>query len=131
MKNFEPVYKELENLFINKLPEYIEKINKKHNDGIIFKPFENKSLEENCIKTPSFSFKFEETEYEEKDRIIENTIYTISIELKLPQFYENPIIVMWRYIEAIKRMIAEEATDYKYQIMNLKSNRLFIKMMLH
>ena len=52
MKNFEPVYKELENLFINKLPEYIE---------------------------------------------------------------------------AIKRMIAEEATDYKHLIMNLKSNRLFIK----
>lgn len=127
MKNFEPVYKELENLFINKLPEYIEKINKEHNDGIILKPFENKSLEENCIKTPSFSFKLEETEYEEKDRIIENTIYTISLEIKLPQFYENPIIVMWRYIEAIKRMIAEEATDYKYQIMNLKSNRLFIK----
>ena len=127
MKNFEPVYKELENLFINKLPEYIEKINKEHNDGIILKPFENNSLEENCIKTPSFSFKLEETEYEEKDRIIENTIYTISLEIKLPQFYENPIIVMWRYIEAIKRMIAEEATDYKYQIMNLKSNRLFIK----
>lgn len=127
MKNFEPVYKELENLIINKLPEYIEKINKEHNDGIILKPFENKSLEENCIKTPSFSFKLEETEYEEKDWIIENTIYTISIELKQPQFYENPIIVMWRYIEAIKRMIAEEATDYKYQIMILKSNRLFIK----
>ena len=127
MKNFEPVYKELENLFINKLPEYIEKINKEHNDGIILKPFENKSLDENCIKTPSFSFKLEETEYEEKDRIIENTIYTISLEIKLPQFYENPIIVMWRYIEAIKRMIAEEATDYKYQIINLKSNILFIK----
>ena len=127
MKNFEPVYKELENLFINKLPECIEKINKEHNDGIILKPFENKSLEENCIKTPSFSFKLEETEYEEKDRIIENTIYTISLEIKLPQFYENPIIVMWRYIEAIKRMIAEETSDYKYQIMNLKSNRLFIK----
>ena len=50
MKNFKPVYKELENLIINKLPEYIEKINKEHNDGIILKPFENKSLEENCIK---------------------------------------------------------------------------------
>ena len=131
MNKFEFFYKELENLFINKLPEYIEKINKEHNDGIILKPFENKSLEENCIKTPSFSFKLEETENEEKDRIIENTIYTISLEIKLPQFYEKPIIVMWRYIEAIKRMTAEEATDYKYQIMNLKSNRLFIKLMLH
>ena len=128
MKSFEIVYKELEYLLIKKLPESIEKINKEHNDGIILKPFENKSLEENCIKTPSFSFKLEETEYEEKDRIIENTIYTISLEIKLPQFYENPIIVMWRYIEAIKRMIAEEATDYKYLIINLKSNRLFIKL---
>ena len=127
MKNFEPVYKELEKLFINKLPEYIEKINKEHNDGIILKPFENKSLEENCIKTPSFSFKLEETEYEEKDRIIENTIYTISLEIKLPQFYESQIIELWRYIETINRMITEEATDYKYQIMNMKSNRIFIK----
>ena len=127
MKNFEPVYKELENLFINKLPEYIEKINKEHNDGIILKPFENKSLEENCIKIPSFSFKLEETEYEEKDRIIENTIYTISLEIKLEQFYENQIVVMWRFIEAINKMLTEEARDYKYQIMNLKLNRIFIK----
>ncbi len=127
MKNFEPVYIELENLFINKLPEYIEKINKEHNDGIILKPFENKSLEENCIKTPSFSFKLEETEYEEKDRIIENTIYTISLEIKLEQFYENQIVVMWRFIEAINKMLTEEARDYKYQIMNLKLNRIFIK----
>ena len=127
MKNFESIYKELENLFINKLPEYIEKINKEHNDGIILKPFENKSLEENCIKTPSFSFKLEETEYEEKDRIIENTIYTISLEIKLEQFYENQIVVMWRFIEAINKMLTEEARDYKYQIMNLKLNRIFIK----
>lgn len=81
MRDFEPVYKELENLLCNNLPEYVEKINKEHNDGIILKSFENKSLEENCIKTPSFSFKLEETEYEEKDRIIENTIYTIILEI--------------------------------------------------
>ena len=66
MKSFEPVYKELEYLLIQKLPEYIEKINKEHNDGIILKPFENKSLEENCIKTPSFIFSIEESEYSEE-----------------------------------------------------------------
>ena len=65
MKSFEIVYKELEYLLIQKLPESIEKINKEHNDGIILKPFENKSLEENCIKTPSFTFNIEETEYSE------------------------------------------------------------------
>ena len=71
MKSFEIVYKELEYLLIQKLPENIEKTNKEHNDGIILKTFENKSLEENCIKTPSFTFNIEETKYSEKDRIIE------------------------------------------------------------
>ena len=71
MKSFEPVFKELEYLLIKKLPEKIEKINQEHNDGIILESFENKSLEEQCIKMPSLSFKLEETEYEEKDRIIE------------------------------------------------------------
>lgn len=54
MKTFETVYNELETLLIKKLPEYIEKINKEHNDNLIIKPFENTSLEENCIKMPCF-----------------------------------------------------------------------------
>ena len=127
MKNFEPVYKELENLFINKLPEYIEKINKEHNDGIILKPFENKSLEENCIKTPSFSFKLEETEYEEKDRIIENTIYTISLEIKLPPNTENKTIILYRYFEAINMTIIEYEGWQEIKILSTRENKAFIR----
>lgn len=127
MKNFEPVYKELENLFINKLPEYIEKINKEHNDGIILKPFENKSLEENCIKTPSFSFKLEETEYEEKDRIIENTIYTISFEIKLPPNIESKTIVLYRYFEAIEMTIKETEGWQEIKILSTRENKVFIR----
>jgi hypothetical protein len=56
---------------INKLPDYIEKINVGHNDGIIIKPFENTKLEENCINLPSFSFALEQAEYEEKNEDIE------------------------------------------------------------
>ncbi len=130
MKNFEPVYIELENLFINKLPEYIEKINKEHNDGIILKPFENKSLEENCIKTPSFSFKLEETEYEEKDRIIENTIYTISLEIKLPPNTEKQTIIIWRYVESIEKMINEDTPFLNINIKNIIPNRLQIKILV-
>ena len=130
MKNFEPVYKELENLFINKLPEYIEKINKEHNDGIILKPFENKSLEENCIKTPSFSFKFEETEYEEKDRIIENTIYTISLEIKLLPNIEKRTMVLWRYIESIEKMIIEDMPFLNINLKNIITNKLQIKIIV-
>lgn len=130
MKNFEYVYKELEYLFINKLPEYIEKINKEHNDGIILKPFENKSLEENCIKTPSFSFKLEETEYEEKDRIIENTIYTISLEIKLPPNTENTAIILWRYFETINNVIRELGSKYFCKINNQKNNKIIIKIFI-
>ena len=127
MENFESVYKELENLFINKLPEYIEKINKEHNDGILLKPFENKSLEENCIKTPSFSLKLEETEYEEKDRIIENTIYTISFEIKLQPNCENKTIILWRYYEAFISLLDEREDKYFMQLQNIKGNNIQIK----
>ena len=123
MNNIETIYKELENLLINRLPEYIEKINKEHNDGIILKLFENKSLEENCIKTPSFSFKFEETEYEEKDRIIENTIYTISLEIKLTP---EPVI-FYRYVEAINMTIKECEGFQEIKILSTLGNKVFIR----
>lgn len=44
IKSFEPVYKELEELLVQKLVDYIEKVNKKYNDGIILKTLENHSL---------------------------------------------------------------------------------------
>lgn len=129
MKSFEPVYKELEELFIHKLPDYIEKSNKEHNDGIILKRFENQTLEEECIKLPCFKFTIEESEFSEKDRIIENSVFTVSFEIKLSQFYKNQIIVMWRYIEAIKNMLTEDS-DYKYQVINLIKNRIYIELKL-
>lgn len=115
MKNFENVYKELENLFINKLPDYIDKVNIENNDGIILKPFENTKLEENCIKLPAFNFAFEEADYEEKDRIIENTVYEISIEIKLPEYEKDKTIHLWRYIGVINKMLLEE----KMKILNI------------
>ncbi len=105
IKSFEAVYKEIENLFINQLPDYIDKINKEHNDGLILKPFENKNLKENCIKQPCFKFAIEEAEYSEKDRIIENSIFECSIDIKLQQ---TEIFIFWRYIEAINQMLVEK-----------------------
>ncbi len=127
MKNFEPVYKELENLFINKIPEYVEKINKEHNDGIILKPFENKSLEENCIKTPSFSFKLEETEYEEKDRIIESEKYTFSIEIKVDTQKINENIILFRYIESINIMLSSEDLKNLIKIQKIMNTKIWIQ----
>ena len=127
MKNFEPVYKELENLFINKLPEYIEKINKEHNDGIILKAFENTTLEENCINAPSFIFNIEETDYSEKDRIIENTVFSISLEIKLQSHTENRIILLCRYLEAIEKTLINNENWLECKIVNISANKIFIR----
>lgn len=127
MKSFEPVYKELEYLLIQKLPDYIEKINKEYNDGIILKPFENTSLSENCIKTPSFIFNMEETEYSEKDRIIENTVFTVSLEIKLQPNTEKRTIIFWRYFEAIQKMLSDEECNYLLEIKRIKENKVSIK----
>lgn len=127
MKSFEPVYKELEYLLIQKLPEYIEKINKEHNDGIILKPFENKSLEENCIKTPSFIFNIEETEYSEKDRIVENTIFTISLEIKTQLNTQKNKIILYRYFEAIETLIKDTVTWLDCRITNIKGNKIIVR----
>lgn len=127
MKSFETVYKELEYLLIQKLPESIEKINKEHNDVIILKPFENKSLEENCIKTPSFTFNIEETEYSEKDRIIENTVFSIRLEIKLPSYIENKVILLCRYLEAIEKTLSDNKNWLECKIVNVSTNQIFIK----
>ena len=130
MKSFEPVYKELEELFIQKLPDFIEKINKEYNDGIIIKTFENTSLEENCIKTPSFIFNIEETEYSEKDRIIENTVFKVSFELKLLSEMKQKTNFFWRYVEAIQSMLNESETKYLYKIIRIKKLQLIIQIVL-
>lgn len=127
MKHFEAVYKELENLFIEKLPDYIERTNKEHNDGIILKPFENTKLEENCINIPSFKFSFEQAEYGEKDRIIENTVYEVSFEIKLQEYIENRTILLSRYIEAINMMIEDNRLWQDCRITNIKKNTIFIR----
>lgn len=127
MKSFEIVYNELEYLLIQKLPESIEKINKENNDGIIVKPFENKSLEENCIKTPSFTLNIEETEYSEKDRIIENTVFSIRLEIKLPSYIENKVILLCRYLEAIEKTLSDNENWLECKIVNISANKIFIR----
>ena len=127
MKSFEPVFKELEYLLIKKLPEKIEKINQEHNDGIILEPFENKSLEENCLKQPCFQLKFTSGEYSEKDRIIENEVYKISIEIKIHSNTQNKIIILWRYLEAIQLIFNEENSVYLYRIENMQGGKVYIR----
>lgn len=127
MKTFETAYSELDNLLIKKLPDYIEKINKLHNDNLIIKPFENTSLEENCIKQPCFKLTFTGGEYSEKDRIIENSIFNVCLEIKLHQHIENSTIIFWRYVEAVKQMLNDTESDYNYSIIEVSGTKIILR----
>ena len=120
IKTFDSVYNELEYLFIQKFPEYIDKINKGHNDGIILKPFANINLTEECIKLPYFKFTIEYAEYSEKDRIIENTVFNYSMKIKTD--IQNKKLYFWRYTEAFKQMIEE--TEIKSNITEFRVNKI-------
>lgn len=131
IKNFESIYKEVEYLFIQILPEYIDKINKEYNDGIILMPFVNTKLTEECIKSPSFKFELLETECSEKDRIIENTIYNFSLEIKTKNVNNEEIKEIFRYYHAIDKMLIE--TNYSYleiHIVKLIKNTIFFRTVL-
>lgn len=130
IKSVEPVYKELEGLFMKKLPEYIAKNNKEYNDGIILKTFENHLLEEYGVKRPYFKFGIEEAEYSEKDRIIENTIVKINLELMLPQEIKKKTIFFWRYAKAIQRMLEETESNYIYKITKIIESKIIIEITL-
>ncbi len=107
MITFEQILPTLQELFIEKLPLYIEEINKTHNDGLLIYPFENKTLLENCQKLPCFKFELTETEYKDKDRIIENTVFNFSIEIRTKSNNEIKVLEQSRYLQAIDKMIDE------------------------
>ena len=131
IKSFESVYKELEYLFIQKLPEYIEKINKEYDDGIILKTFVNTKLTEECIKIPCFKFELLETEYSEKDRIIENTIYNFSLEIKTKNVNNENIKEIFRYYHAINKMLKETNTSYlEICVVQIKKNTILFRTVL-
>ena len=129
MKNFEDILRELEEMFITMLPAYIQKINKEINDGIILKEFFNTKLNEDCKRFPSFCFKMNTAEYDEKDRIIGNTVFAVGIEINLEKNYENKTVEFWRYEKAIERLIDEyEGKNWIYlEITGVKENTISLK----
>ena len=129
MKNFEDIYRELDEMFINMLPAYIQKINKEINDGIILKELFNTKLNEDCKRFPSFTFKMDTAEYDEKDRIIGNTVFAVGIEINLEKDYENKTVEFWRYEKAIERLSDEyEGKNWIYlEVTGVKENTICLK----
>ena len=127
MKSFETVYNQLTDLFINKLPDYINKTNEEHNDGLILKNFANKDLSSKSTQLPYFTFSTETAIYSEKDRIIENTVYEVSFEIKLENYINNKEINFWRYVEAIQNMLRETETTEIIELEKVEKQKIYIK----
>ncbi|MDY4833360.1 MAG: hypothetical protein SO161_12665 [Treponema sp.] len=128
MITFEDILPHLCELFIEKLPLYIEEINKIHNDGLTIYPFENKTLFENCQKLPCFKFELLEAEYSEKDRIIENTVFDFSFEITIKTETNKKIIEIYRYIKIINKLIKENQTDFQqFYIKKITNNKIFLR----
>ena len=130
MKSFETVYNQLTDLFINKLPDYINKTNEEHNDGLILKNFTNKDLSSKSTQLPYFTFSTETATYSEKDRIIENTVYEVSFEIKLENYINNKEIIFWRYVEAIQNMLREAETPEIIELEKVEKQKIYIKITL-
>lgn len=130
MKSFETVYNQLTDLFINKLPDYINKTNEEHNDGLILKNFANKDLSSKSTQLPYFTFSTETATYSEKDRIIENTVYEVSFEIKLENYINNKEIIFWRYVEAIQNMLREAETPEIIELEKVEKQKIYIKITL-
>ena len=130
MKSFETVYNQLTDLFINKLPDYINKTNEEHNDGLILKNFTNKDLSSKSTQLPYFTFSTETATYSEKDRIIENTVFEVSFEIKLENYINNKEIIFWRYVESIQNMLRETETTEIIELEKVEKQKIYIKITL-
>lgn len=127
MKSFETVYNQLSDLFINKLPDYINKTNEEHNDGLILKYFTNKDLSSKSTQLPYFTFSTETATYSEKDRIIENTVYEVSFEIKLENYINNKEIIFWRYVESMQNMLREAEIPEIIELEKVEKQKIYIK----
>ena len=128
MKTFETILQTLHNFFIEQLPVYIEKINKEKDDGIILSPFQNKTLFENCQKLPCLKLTFEEANYSEKDRIIENSVFIFNLEIKINNSEPDSFIKQWRYLQAIDLLINENKQNFiDFRIQNYHKSHLQIR----
>lgn len=130
MKSFETVYNQLTDLFINKLPDYINKTNEEHNDGLILKNFTNKDLSSKSTQLSYFIFSTETATYSEKDRIIENTVYEVSFEIKLENYINNKEIIFWRYVESMQNMLREAETPEIIELEKVEKQKIYIKITL-
>ena len=113
MNDFIKMYERLENLLLNKLPEYITKWNKEHPDFYDFelKPFTNRSINPGIEKTPYFALTVDAKEQGKKDRIIDTINYKFNFEF----FYAKDDIPAFTKTICYQNIICEMLHDDDFE----------------
>lgn len=123
MRDFLTMYKRLEELLLNKLPEYITQWNKYHPDFYNFelKPFTNQSMIPSMGKIPYFTLTVDEKEQGIKDRIIDTINYKFNFEF----FYEKDDIPAFTKTICYQKIICEmlHEDDFEYWL-NVEVSKL-------
>ena len=114
MRDFLTMYERLEELLLNKLPEYITQWNKENSDLFKFElqPFTNQCMNPGIEKFPYFVLTFIAKEQGKEDRIID----TINYEFNFEFFYEEDDIPAYEkticYQQIICQMLHEDDFEY-------------------
>lgn len=58
-----------------------------------------------------------------KDRVIENTIFNVLIEIKIENFNRDLVVFYSRYFEAVKQMFIE--SELSEEIIEIKINKVY------
>lgn len=106
MHDEESVLEELAGILKDKLPDYIQKLNEEHNDGLILPAFCGVAAEGGQLRLPYLTLALSEGEYDEKDRIIENVKYTAKIGMVLPMPLDTGK-ARARYRESIRLLVQD------------------------
>jgi len=98
----------LKELIEEKLPDIIREENQGHNDGIILEDFAGVVLFKGAMPLPYVKLSLTSGECTEKDRIVQNRVYDVCVEMVLAKISDSWVVEA-RYRGVFDRLFAEYA----------------------
>lgn len=115
MTEEERIIEKLISLLKTDLTTIIEQKNEEHNDGILLEPLTEVYINYGNGKQPYATLQLKKAEYTEKDRIIQNTVYEIGIDVDLLHNGKEGWRYRARYKEALEELIKQNRQTDAWQ----------------
>ena len=131
MKNAESLLTAFSAFFKEKMPVFIKTVNAENSDRLQLDDFYDAVIfGEHCRTLPFVAVRLEQAELTEKDRIIENEVYTLKLELNLQETSAKSERKKLRYVRAVCLFFEEyEFCDLwqRAKITEFKKNSVFVR----